>query len=84
MSRNFGKEIAMSAGLDHAQGKAVIIIDADLQDPPELISRFVKEWQQGYDVVYGQRLERDGESAFKKFTAYAFYRVIRSFCQYEN
>ncbi len=78
LSRNFGKEIAMSAGLDFAKGEAVIIIDSDLQDPPELIPDFIEQWQQGYDVVYGQRIQRDGESALKKFTAFSFYRVIRS------
>jgi polyisoprenyl-phosphate glycosyltransferase len=78
LSRNFGKEVALSAGLDSARGDAVVIIDADLQDPPELISRFVEEWQQGYDVVYGQRSERRGESLLKRATAHAFYRVINS------
>ena len=58
LSRNFGKEVALSAGLDHAEGDAVIVIDADLQDPPELIATFVEEWRNGYDVVYGQRSER--------------------------
>ncbi len=78
LSRNFGKEIAMSAGLDYARGtEGVVIIDADLQDPPELILQFIEVWRQGFDVVYGKRIERDGESAFKKYTAYAFYRVIR-------
>lgn len=76
LSRNFGKEIALSAGLDHARGDAVVLIDADLQDPPELIARFIEEWQAGYDVVYGQRTERVGESALKKLSAHAFYRVI--------
>jgi glycosyltransferase involved in cell wall biosynthesis len=83
LSRNFGKEIAMSAGLDFAKGDAVIIIDADLQDPPELIPSFLKQWQLGYDVVYGQRLHRDGESAFKKLTAFGFYRVIRAMSHIE-
>lgn len=83
LSRNFGKEIAMSAGLDFARGDAVIIIDADLQDPPELIPEFITYWQQGYDVVYGQRIQRDGESALKKFTAYSFYRIIRSMSKVE-
>ena len=76
LSRNFGKEIAMTAGLDHAIGDAVVIIDADLQDPPELIPTFVKYWREGYDVVYGQRSERDGESLLKIASAHAFYRVI--------
>lgn len=76
LSRNFGKEIAMTAGLDHATGDAVVVIDADLQDPPELIPKFIEYWQQGYDVVYGQRLEREGESFAKISSAHAFYRVI--------
>jgi len=78
LSRNFGKEIAMTAGLDHAFGDAVIVIDADLQDPPELIRDFVREWQQsGVDVVYGKRRTRAGESAIKRLTAHFFYRVIQ-------
>lgn len=76
LSRNFGKEVALSAGLDHASGDAVIIIDADLQDPPELIPTFIDEWQAGYDVVFGQRSERRGDTAVKKLTANGFYRVI--------
>ncbi len=76
LSRNFGKEIAMTAGLDHAKGDAVVIIDADLQDPPELIHDFLREWNKGYDVVYGRRTHRDGESWAKKVTAHYFYRVI--------
>jgi glycosyltransferase involved in cell wall biosynthesis len=76
LSRNFGKEIAMAAGLDQAHGDAVVIIDADLQDPPELIVEFVAAWRAGYDVVYGQRAARDGETATKKATAYLFYRLI--------
>ncbi len=77
LSRGFGKEIALSAGLDHATGDAVILIDADLQDPPELIPTFIDHWRQGYDVVYGKRIRRDGETALKKATAYLFYRLIR-------
>jgi len=76
LSRNFGKEVALSAGLDHAQGDAVVVIDADLQDPPELIETFIAEWQRGYDVVYAQRSERRGESALKKLTASWFYRLL--------
>jgi glycosyltransferase involved in cell wall biosynthesis len=76
LSRNFGKEIAMTAGLDHAVGEAVVVIDADLQDPPEMIPQMVAEWQAGYDVVYAQRTHRDGESWVKKATAKLFYRVI--------
>ena len=76
LSRNFGKEVALSAGLDHASGDAVIIIDADLQDPPELILTFVEEWRNGYDVVYGRRSSREGESPVKISTAKWFYRTI--------
>ncbi|WP_198969156.1 glycosyltransferase family 2 protein [Xylophilus sp. ASV27] len=76
LSRNFGKEIAMTAGLDHAKGDAVVIIDADLQDPPELMADFIREWKNGYDVVYGRRTHRDGESWAKKATARYFYQVI--------
>ncbi len=76
LSRNFGKEIAMTAGLDHAHGDAVVVIDADLQDPPELIPEMLRQWQQGYDVVYAKRTSRAGESAMKKFTAHVFYRLI--------
>ncbi|MBB3007832.1 glycosyltransferase family 2 protein [Cupriavidus alkaliphilus] len=78
LSRNFGKEIALSAGLDHADADAVIVIDADLQDPPELIPEFLRLWQAGNDVVYGQRVSRRGETRLKKATAYLFYRVIQS------
>jgi polyisoprenyl-phosphate glycosyltransferase len=76
LSRNFGKEIAMTAGLDHAEGDAVIVIDSDLQDPPELISDMVRAWQDGTDVVLMRRASRAQESWFKKATASAFYRVI--------
>ena len=76
MSRGFGKEIGISAGLDHARGDAVVIIDADLQDPPELIPEFVKHWREGHDVVYGVRTKRDGESILKRATAFLFYRAI--------
>jgi glycosyltransferase involved in cell wall biosynthesis len=77
LSRNFGKEIATTAGLDHAQGDAVIVIDADLQDPPEVIPRLVAAWRAGYDMVYAQRRRRDGEGWLKKATAAGFYRVMR-------
>lgn len=77
LSRNFGKEIALTAGLDHASGDAVIIIDADLQDPPTLISDMITEWQNGYDVVFAQRTSRQGESWLKKLTAHHFYRLIK-------
>lgn len=77
LSRNFGKEIAMAAGLDHASGDAVVIIDADLQDPPEVIPELVAQWRNGFDVVYAQRMAREGESFVKKFTAHWFYRLIQ-------
>ncbi len=77
LSRNFGKEIALTAGLDHARGDAIVVIDADLQDPPEVIAEFIAGWREGYDVVYGQRRIRHGESWLKKFTARAFYRLMR-------
>jgi glycosyltransferase involved in cell wall biosynthesis len=77
LSRNFGKEIALSAGLDVASGDAVIPIDADLQDPPELIVEMVARWREGWDVVYAQRTSRSGESWLKRATSFAFYRVMR-------
>lgn len=76
LSRNFGKELAMTAGLDYACGDAVVVIDADLQDPPELIPDMLNEWQRGYDVVYMKRRSRKGETWFKRFTAYGFYKLI--------
>lgn len=78
LSRNFGKEIAMIAGLDYAQGDALIILDADLQDPPELIPDMIKYWEEGYDDVYAKRRSRKGETWLKKFTSHAFYRVLKS------
>jgi polyisoprenyl-phosphate glycosyltransferase len=77
LSRNFGKEIAMTAGLDSSRGDAVVVIDSDLQDPPELIAEFVKSWFEGYDVVYAKRTRRDGETLVKRTTAHLFYRLIR-------
>jgi glycosyltransferase involved in cell wall biosynthesis len=76
LSRNFGKEAAMTAGLDHARGDAAVIIDADLQDPPELIPEMVRQWRGGYDVVYMRRLSREGETWLKKSTARAFYALM--------
>ena len=76
LSRNFGKEHAMTAGLDHTDADAVVVIDADLQDPPELIPQFIAKWREGFDVVYGTRSTRAGESVLKKITASIFYRVI--------
>ena len=75
-SRNFGHQMAITAGIEHASGDAVAIIDADLQDPPEVILDFLDKWMDGVDVVYGVRTERDGESAFKLLTAKYFYRFI--------
>lgn len=77
LSRNFGKEIAITAGLDHAKGEAVILIDADLQDPPELIPQFIAAWQAGNDVVYGQYTKRHGETWLKKKTASLFYKMMQ-------
>ncbi len=77
LSRNFGKEIAITAGLDHARGEAVILIDADLQDPPELIPALVARWREGFDVVYAQRRLREGDSWLKRGTAHAFYRLMQ-------
>jgi glycosyltransferase involved in cell wall biosynthesis len=77
LSRNFGKEIAMTAGLEHARGDAVVIIDADLQDPPELIPELVLRWREGWDMVYAQRDERLGETLLKKVTARWFYRLMQ-------
>lgn len=83
LSRNFGKEVAMTAGLDEAQGDAVIVIDADLQDPPELIAEMVKTWREGFDVVYAKRIERKGESFVKRFTARLFYKLINKISDHE-
>ncbi|HEX2940690.1 MAG TPA: glycosyltransferase family 2 protein, partial [Rhodopila sp.] len=77
LSRNFGKEIATTAGLDHASGSAVILIDTDLQDPPEVIPELVAAWRRGYDTVYARRRQRQGETWLKRATASAFYRVLQ-------
>jgi glycosyltransferase involved in cell wall biosynthesis len=77
LSRNFGKEIALTAGLDHAAGDGIVVIDADLQDPPELIPELIKHWEGGYDVVYAKRTTREGETLMKKATASLFYRLIQ-------
>lgn len=79
LSRNYGKEIALTAGLDHARGAAVVVIDADLQDPPELIPEMLTAWQEGFDMVYAKRTAREGESWIKKATAHSFYRLIQYF-----
>lgn len=75
-ARNFGHQIAVTAGLDYSRGDAVVIIDADLQDPPEVILELIDKWREGYEVVYAVRAEREGETWFKKFTATTFYRLI--------
>lgn len=77
-SRNFGHQAAVMAGIEYAAGDAVVLIDADLQDPPEVIPQMVEKWREGYDVVYGKRTKRKGESVFKKVTAHVFYRFLRS------
>jgi len=77
LSRNFGHQVAVTAGMDLAVGDAVVVIDADLQDPPELITEMVTKWREGYDVAYGQRRARDGEKIFKLVTAKLFYRLLR-------
>jgi len=81
LSRNFGHQVAISAGLDHARGEAVIVIDADLQDPPELIPALVAQWKEGFDVVYAVRRSRAQEDLWKRTTAALFYRMLRLFTQ---
>ncbi len=76
-SRNFGHQIAITAGTDHATGQSVAVIDSDLQDPPEVIIDMFRKWQEGFQVIYGVRAQREGETAFKRFTASMFYRLIR-------
>ena len=82
-SRNFGKEIAMIAGLDYATGDCVIFMDADLQDPPELIPELVKYWEEGYDDVYAKRKSRKGETWLKKFTSKMYYKVLQHLTRVE-
>ena len=82
-SRNFGHQLAVTAGMDEAKGDAVIIMDADLQDPPEVIADMVKAWEQGADIAYGKRLHRKGETAAKKFTAWCYYRLLNFMSAYE-
>lgn len=79
LSRNFGKELAMTAGLDYAGGDAIVLIDCDLQDPPELIPELLNGWEQGYDIVYAQRIAREGDTWLKRATAAVFYRLIQRF-----
>ena len=82
-SRNFGHQIAITAGIEWATGQTVTVIDADLQDPPEVIAELVSKWREGFDVVYGIRRKRDGETLFKLWTARLFYRLIRSLTQFD-
>ena len=77
-SRNFGHQIAITAGMDYSCGQCIVVIDGDLQDPPELIPAMIEKWKDGYDVVYGKRISRQGESIFKKLTAAIYYRLLRS------
>lgn len=77
-SRNFGHQCAITAGMEVSLGQAVVVIDADLQDPPEVILKMIEKWKEGYDVVYGKRIKRKGESFFKKFTARSFYRILKN------
>jgi glycosyltransferase involved in cell wall biosynthesis len=81
LSRNFGKELAVAAGIDHANGDALVIIDADLQDPPELIPEMITLWRQGYDDVYARRSSRHGESWLKRFTSWSYYRLLQKSTQ---
>lgn len=76
-SRNFGHQVAITAGMDFSSGDAIVVIDGDLQDPPEVILQMIQKWQEGYDVVYGKRADRKGETFFKKLTAKLFYRFLR-------
>jgi polyisoprenyl-phosphate glycosyltransferase len=83
LSRNFGHQIAITAGMDHAHGDATIVIDADLQDPPELFPQLIQQWKNGYDVVHARRRHRAGESAFKRWTATIFYRLLKNLSNVE-
>jgi glycosyltransferase involved in cell wall biosynthesis len=82
-SRNFGHQIAITAGLDRAEGEAVVVMDADLQDPPEVVREMVQRWREGHDVVYGVRKKRIGDTVFKRATAAVYYRLLRSMLQFE-
>lgn len=82
-SRNFGHQLAITAGLQHASGRAIVIMDADLQDPPALIVEFIRKWDEGYEIVYGVREEREGETYFKKKTASIFYKLMKSIASIE-
>ena len=81
-SRNFGHQLAVTAGMDNARGDALIIIDADLQDPPEVIAELVKAWENGADIACGKRLRREGETVFKKLTAFCYYRLLNAMSAY--
>jgi len=81
LSRNFGHQIAITAGLDHAAGRAVVVMDADLQDPPEVVRAMIAKWKEGYDVVCAERASRHGESPFKRVTAGLFYRLVGALCE---
>lgn len=77
LTRNFGHQFAITAGFDSSRGDGVLVMDGDLQDPPEMVPEFLKKWREGYDVVYGVRLERPGDSQFKRWTAAVFYRILK-------
>lgn len=83
LARNFGHQIAVTAGLNFVRGQVIVILDADLQDPPELIPDMIEKWRQGYQVVYAQRTHRRKESYFKRFTAYLFYRLLKRLADVE-
>jgi glycosyltransferase involved in cell wall biosynthesis len=83
LSRNFGHQIAITTGMERASGEAIIVMDADLQDPPEVVLEMIAKWKEGYDVVYAQRLSRGGESRFKRLTADLFYRLLSHFSEIE-
>ena len=76
LARNFGHQIAITTGMEHARGEAVVVMDADLQDPPEVVLEMIAKWREGHEIVYAERLSREGESAFKRVTADLFYRLI--------
>jgi dolichol-phosphate mannosyltransferase len=82
-SYNFGHQLAVTAGLEHARGDAVVIIDADLQDPPEVIGEMIQRWRDGYQVVYGLRVRRAGETTFKRWSAKLFYRLLNRLSEIE-
>ncbi len=83
LARNFGHQIAVTAGLNFSRGQVVVVLDADLQDPPELIPKMVEQWKQGFDVVYAQRTQRHRESYLKRITAYGFYRILKQLADVE-